>query len=281
MKLEILVVYVGYSFDLIICVVVVLIYQIIFYVFDDIQYGVDLFDLKVLGNIYIWIMNFINDVLEQCVVVLEGGVGVLVVVLGMVVIIYVIQIVVEVGDNIVLVVKFYGGIYNLLVYILLCIGIQVCFVVYDDIVVLEVLIDEWIKVVFCEIIGNLVGNIIDLQVLVDVVYCYGVLLIVDNMVVILVFCWLFEYGVDIIVYLLIKYMGGYGISIGGIVVDFGKFDWVVNKLCFLLLNMFDLFYYGVIYIEVFGFVVFIGCCWVVLLCNMGVVFLLFNVFFIF
>lgn len=134
-------------------------------------------------------------------------------------------------------------------------------------------IDENMKVVFCEFIGNLVGNVVDIKCWVDIVYEVGVLFIVDNIVVILVLCCVFDYGVDIVVYLFIKYIGGYGIIIGGIIVDLGKFDWVVYVDRFSMLIILDFSYYGVIYIEVFGLVVYIGCCCVVLFCNIGVVFL--------
>lgn len=182
------------------------------------------------------IMNFIIDVLEQCLVVLEGGIGVLVLVLGQVVIIYVFQIIVEVGDNIVVFSVLYGGSFNLLVYMLLQYGIQVCFVDLVDFFVFVVLIDECIKVVFVELIGNLCGNVIDIVVIVEVVYVVGVLLIVDNIVVMLFLLCLFEYGVDIVVYLLIKYLGGYGNSFGGVIIDFGCFDWVVQLKCFVCFN---------------------------------------------
>lgn len=153
-----------------------------------------------------------------------------------------------------------------------------CFVDLCDFVLFELLIDVCMKVIFVELVGNLFGNVIDIVVFVVVVYCYGILLIVDNMVLLLYLLCLFEYGVDIVVYLLMKYFGGYGMSFGGVIVDLGKFLWVDYVDCFKWLNELDVSYYGVVYIEVFGLVVYIGCVCVVLLCNMGVVILLFNVF---
>ncbi len=201
------------------------IYQTTSYAFDDTQHGADLFDLKVPGNIYTRIMNPTNDVLEQRVAALEGGVGALAVASGMAAITYAIQTVAEAGDNIVSVAKLYGGTYNLLAHTLPRIGIQARFAAHDDIAALEALIDERTKAVFCETVGNPAGNIIDLQALADAAHRHGVPLIVDNTVATPVLCRPFEHGADIIVHSLTKYMGGHGTSIGGIVVDSGKFDW--------------------------------------------------------
>ncbi len=229
MKLETLAVHAGYSPDPTTRAVAVPIYQTTSYAFDDTQHGADLFDLKVPGNIYTRIMNPTNDVLEQRVAALEGGVGALAVASGMAAITYAIQTVAEAGDNIVSVAKLYGGTYNLLAHTLPRIGIQARFAAHDDIAALEALIDERTKAVFCETIGNPAGNIIDLQALADAAHRHGVPLIVDNTVATPVLCRPFEHGADIIVHSLTKYMGGHGTSIGGIVVDSGKFDWAANK----------------------------------------------------
>ena len=226
---ETLAVHAGYSPDPTTRAVAVPIYQTTSYAFDDTQHGADLFDLKVPGNIYTRIMNPTNDVLEQRVAALEGGVGALAVASGMAAITYAIQTVAEAGDNIVSVAKLYGGTYNLLAHTLPRIGIQARFAAHDDIAALEALIDERTKAVFCETIGNPAGNIIDLQALADAAHRHGVPLIVDNTVATPVLCRPFEHGADIIVHSLTKYMGGHGTSIGGIVVDSGKFDWAANK----------------------------------------------------
>ncbi|HCE8290050.1 TPA: aminotransferase class I/II-fold pyridoxal phosphate-dependent enzyme, partial [Pseudomonas aeruginosa] len=218
MKLETLAVHAGYSPDPTTRAVAVPIYQTTSYAFDDTQHGADLFDLKVPGNIYTRIMNPTNDVLEQRVAALEGGVGALAVASGMAAITYAIQTVAEAGDNIVSVAKLYGGTYNLLAHTLPRIGIQARFAAHDDIAALEALIDERTKAVFCETIGNPAGNIIDLQALADAAHRHGVPLIVDNTVATPVLCRPFEHGADIIVHSLTKYMGGHGTSIGGIVV---------------------------------------------------------------
>lgn len=280
MKLETLAVHAGYSPDPSTRAVAVPIYQTTSYAFDDTQHGADLFDLKVPGNIYIRIMNPTNDVLEQRVAALEGGVGALAVASGMAAITYAIQTVAEAGDNIVSVAKLYGGTYNLLAHTLPRIGIQARFAAHDDIAALEALIDERTKAVFCETIGNPAGNIIDLQALADAAHRHGVPLIVDNTVATPVLCRPFEHGADIIVHSLTKYMGGHGTSIGGIVVDSGKFDWAANKSRFPLLNTPDPSYHGVTYTEAFGPAAFIGRCRVVPLRNMGAALSPFNAFLI-
>lgn len=194
MKLETLAVHAGYSPDPTTRAVAVPIYQTTSYAFDDTQHGADLFDLKVPGNIYTRIMNPTNDVLEQRVAALEGGVGALAVASGMAAITYAIQTVAEAGDNIVSVAKLYGGTYNLLAHTLPRIGIQARFAAHDDIAALEALIDERTKAVFCETIGNPAGNIIDLQALADAAHRHGVPLIVDNTVATPVLCRPFEHG---------------------------------------------------------------------------------------
>ncbi|MCU8856333.1 aminotransferase class I/II-fold pyridoxal phosphate-dependent enzyme, partial [Pseudomonas aeruginosa] len=204
MKLETLAVHAGYSPDPSTRAVAVPIYQTTSYAFDDTQHGADLFDLKVPGNIYTRIMNPTNDVLEQRVAALEGGVGALAVASGMAAITYAIQTVAEAGDNIVSVAKLYGGTYNLLAHTLPRIGIQARFAAHDDIAALEALIDERTKAVFCETIGNPAGNIIDLQALADAAHRHGVPLIVDNTVATPVLCRPFEHGADIIVHSLTK-----------------------------------------------------------------------------
>lgn len=244
MKLETLAVHAGYSPDPTTRAVAVPIYQTTSYAFDDTQHGADLFDLKVPGNIYTRIMNPTNDVLEQRVAALEGGVGALAVASGMAAITYAIQTVAEAGDNIVSVAKLYGGTYNLLAHTLPRIGIQARFAAHDDVAALEALIDERTKAVFCETIGNPAGNIIDLQALADAAHRHSVPLIVDNTVATPVLCRPFEHGADIVVHSLTKYMGGHGTSIGGIVVDSGRFDWAANKSRFPLLNTPDPSYHA-------------------------------------
>lgn len=280
MKLETLAIHAGYSPDPTTKAVAVPIYQTTSYAFDSTQHGADLFDLKVPGNIYTRIMNPTNDVLEQRVAALEGGVGALAVASGMAAITYAIQTIAGVGDNIVSTAKLYGGTYNLFAHTLPRQGIEVRFAPHDDIAAMEALIDDNTKAVFCESIGNPAGNIIDLKALADAAHRHGVPLIVDNTVATPVLCRPFEHGADIVVHALTKYIGGHGNSIGGMVVDSGKFPWADHKERFPLLNTPDASYHGVVYTEAFGPAAFIGRCRVVPLRNMGAALSPFNAFLI-
>ena len=280
MKLETLAIHAGYDPDPTTKAVAVPIYQTSSFAFDDTQHGADLFDLKVAGNIYSRIMNPTNAVLEERVAALEGGVGALAVASGMAAITYAIQTVAEAGDNIVSVAKLYGGTYNLLAHTLPRFGIQTRFAAHDDIAALEALIDERTKAVFCESIGNPAGNIVDLAALAEAAHRHGVPLIVDNTVATPILCRPFEHGADIVVHSLTKYIGGHGTSIGGIVVDSGKFPWADNKARFPQLNTPDPSYHGVTYTEAFGPAAFIGRCRVVPLRNTGAALSPFNAFLI-
>nr|WP_294976798.1 bifunctional O-acetylhomoserine aminocarboxypropyltransferase/cysteine synthase [uncultured Pseudomonas sp.] len=280
MKLETLAIHAGYSPDPTTKAVAVPIYQTTSYAFDDTQHGADLFDLKVAGNIYTRIMNPTNAVLEERVAALEGGVGALAVASGMAAITYAIQTVAEAGDNIVSVAKLYGGTYNLLAHTLPRMGIHTRFAAHDDIAALEALIDSRTKAVFCESIGNPAGNIVDIAALAEAAHRHGVPLIVDNTVATPVLCRPFEHGADIVVHSLTKYIGGHGTSIGGIVIDSGKFPWADNKERFALLNTPDPSYHGVTYTEAFGPAAFIGRCRVVPLRNTGAALSPFNAFLI-
>lgn len=269
MKLETLAIHAGYSPDPTTKAVAVPIYQTTSYAFDSTQHGADLFDLKVPGNIYTRIMNPTNDVLEQRMAALEGGVGGLAVASGMAAITYAIQTLAEVGDNIVSVAKLYGGTYNLFAHTLPRQGIEVRFAAHDDIAALESLIDARTKAVFCESIGNPSGNIIDIAALAAAAHRHGVPLIVDNTVATPALCRPIEHGADIVVHSLTKYIGGHGTTVGGIVIDSGHFPWADNAERFPLLNSPDPSYHGVVYTEAFGPAAFIGRCRVVPLRNMG------------
>tara|TARA_R110000796_G_scaffold1028_5_gene3896 strand:- start:12465 stop:13775 length:1311 start_codon:yes stop_codon:yes gene_type:complete len=280
MKLETLAIHAGYTPDPTTHAVAVPIYQTTSYSFDDTQHGADLFDLKVPGNIYSRIMNPTNDVLEQRVAALEGGVGALAMASGMAAITAAIQTLAETGDNIVSVAKLYGGTYNLFAHTLPRQGIEVRFAAHDDVAALEQLIDSRTKAVFCESIGNPSGNILDIQALADAAHRHGVPLIVDNTVATPALCRPFEFGADIVVHSLTKYMGGHGTTLGGIVVDGGSFPWTQQAERFPLLNTPDPSYHGVVYTEAFGPAAFIGRCRVVPLRNMGAALSPFNAFMI-
>ncbi len=280
MKLETLSVHAGYSPDPTTKAVAVPIYQTTSYAFDDTQHGADLFDLKVPGNIYTRIMNPTNDVLEQRVAALEEGIAAVAVASGMAAITYAIQTIAQVGDNIVSVAKLYGGTYNLMAHTFPRIGIEARFAPHDDLVALEALIDEKTKAVFCESITNPSGNIVDIQALATVAHRHGVPLIVDNTVATPYLCRPFEHGADIIIHSLTKYIGGHGNSIGGIVVDSGKFPWAEHKDRFEILNTPDVSYHGVNYVEHFGAAAYIARCRVAPLRGTGAALSPFNAFLI-
>ncbi|MCZ2721604.1 aminotransferase class I/II-fold pyridoxal phosphate-dependent enzyme [Marinomonas sp. 15G1-11] len=269
MKPESIALHHGYTSEATTKAAAVPIYQTTSYTFDDTQHGADLFDLKVAGNIYTRIMNPTTDVLEQRMAALEGGIAGLAVASGMAAITYAIQALTEVGDNIVSTSQLYGGTYNLFAHTLPRQGVDVRMAAADDYAGLEALIDNKTKAMFCESIGNPAGNIVDLQKLAEIAHKNGVPLIVDNTVATPVLCRPFEHGADIVVHSLTKYVGGHGTTIGGIIIDSGKFDWTADKVRFAVLNEPDPSYHGVVYTEALGAAAYIGRCRVVPLRNTG------------
>lgn len=269
MKLESLALHHGYESEATTKAAAVPIYQTTSYTFDDTQHGADLFDLKVPGNIYTRIMNPTTDVLEQRIAAMEGGIGALVVASGMAAITYAIQCICSVGDNIVSTSQLYGGTYNLFAHTLPNQGIEARMVSGDDFDGLDQAIDENTKLVFCESIGNPAGNIVDIEKFAEIAHKHGVPLVVDNTVATPFLCRPFELGADIVIHSLTKYIGGHGTSIGGAIVDSGKFDWVANKERFSILNEPDPSYHGVVYTEALGAAAYIGRCRVVPLRSTG------------
>jgi O-acetylhomoserine (thiol)-lyase len=269
MKLESIALHEGYKSEETTKAAAVPIYQTTSYTFDDTQHGADLFDLKVPGNIYTRIMNPTTAVLEQRIAAMEGGIGALCVASGMAAITYAIQCITEVGDNIVSTSQLYGGTYNFFAHSLPRQGVDVRMVSYDDFEGFDNAIDENTKAIFCESIGNPAGNVVDLQRLADIAHKHGVPLIVDNTVATPYLCRPFEHGADIVVHSLTKYIGGHGTSVGGAIIDSGKFDWAANKERFAVLNEPDPSYHGVVYTEALGEAAYIGRCRVVPLRNTG------------
>jgi len=269
MKIESLALHHGYESEATTKSAAVPIYQTTSYTFDNTQHGADLFDLKVAGNIYSRIMNPTTAVLEQRLAAIEGGIGALAVASGMAAITYSIQALTEVGDNIVSTSQLYGGTYNLFAHTLPRQGVEVRMASFDDFEGLEALIDDRTKALFCESIGNPAGNVVDIARLAEIAHRHGVPVIVDNTVATPVLCRPFEHGADIVVHSLTKYIGGHGTTIGGIIIDSGKFDWVAHKARFSLLNEPDASYHGVVYTEAFGPAAYIGRCRVVPLRNTG------------
>ncbi|HWP11173.1 MAG TPA: aminotransferase class I/II-fold pyridoxal phosphate-dependent enzyme [Ramlibacter sp.] len=268
-KFETLSVHAGYSPDPTTKAVVPPIYQTVAYAFDSAQHGADLFDLKVPGNIYTRIMNPTQDVLEQRVAALEGGIAALAVASGMAAITASIQTIAESGDNIVSASTLYGGTYNLFAHTLPQQGIETRFADSSKPQSFAALIDGRTKAVFCESIGNPLGNVTDIAALAKVAHDHGVPLIVDNTVPSPYLCRPIEHGADIVVHSLTKYLGGHGNTVGGIIVDSGKFPWASHKARFRRLNEPDVSYHGVVYTEALGPAAYIGRARVVPLRNMG------------
>ena len=269
MRLESLALHHGYDSEATTKAAAVPIYQTTSYTFDNTQHGADLFDLKVACNIYTRIMNPTTDVLEQRLTAMEGGIGALALSSGMAAITYAIQCIADVGCNIVSTSQLYGGTYNLFAHTFPRQGVEVRMVSADDYDGFEAAIDENTRALFCESIGNPAGNVVDIVKLAEIAHRHGVPLIVDNTVATPYLCRPFELDADIVVHSLTKYIGGHGTSIGGIIVDSGKFDWAANRERFPMLNEPDPSYHGVVYTEALGEAAYIGRCRVVPLRNTG------------
>ncbi|MBA3637947.1 MAG: aminotransferase class I/II-fold pyridoxal phosphate-dependent enzyme, partial [Acidobacteria bacterium] len=248
------------------------------YEFDDAQHGADLFNLVVPGNIYTRIMNPTNDVLEQRVAALEGGVAGLALSSGMAAVTYSVLTIAQGGNNIVSVPSLYGGTFTLFAHTLPSLGIEVRFAKDDSAAALDALIDGKTAAVFCESIGNPAGNIPDLEAITAMAHTHGVPVIVDNTVPTPVLMKPIEFGADIVVHALTKYIGGHGNSIGGIIIDSGKFPWTDHKARFPMLNNPEPAYHGVVYTDALGPAAYIGRARTVPLRNTGSAMSPFNAF---
>ncbi|WP_394243213.1 O-acetylhomoserine aminocarboxypropyltransferase/cysteine synthase family protein [Vibrio astriarenae] len=269
MKDETLSIHFGYETDPTTKSVATPIYQTVAYEFDNAQHGADLFNLEVPGNIYTRIMNPTNDVLEKRMAALEGGIAGLVVSAGSAAINYAILTLAQAGDNIVSTPQLYGGTYTLFAHMLPNQGIKVRFAKDDKPESLAELIDDNTKAVYCESIGNPAGNIIDLERVAELAHAQGVPVIVDNTVATPALCKPIEFGADIVVHSLTKYVGGHGTTLGGIIIDSGKFPWAEHKERFPVFNTPEPSYHGVVYAEAFGEAAFIGRARTVPLRNTG------------
>ncbi|MGB1110297.1 MAG: O-acetylhomoserine aminocarboxypropyltransferase/cysteine synthase family protein [Gammaproteobacteria bacterium] len=228
------------------------IHQTVAYEFDNAQHGADLFNLAVPGNIYTRIMNPTWDVLEKRVAALEGGLAALCTSAGSAAIHYAVLTIAEAGDNIVTVPQLYGGTYTLFAHMLPKMGIDVRFATSDKAEDIEKLIDAKTKAVFCESIGNPAGNIVDIEPIAAMAKSHGVPVIVDNTVATPALLNPIDYGVDIVVHSMTKYMGGHGTTLGGIIVDSGKFPWAEHAERFPVLNQPEAAYHGVVYARDVG-----------------------------
>ena len=280
MKFETIAVHGGYSPEPTTNAVAVPIYQTTSYSFRDTQHGADLFDLKEAGNIYTRIMNPTSDVLENRVAALEGGVGALALASGSAATTYAIMTICEAGDNIVSTSTLYGGTYTLFAHQLPRFGVDVKFGDHSKIDQMEKLIDSKTKAIFCESIGNPAANVVDVPKMAKIAHKHNLPLIVDNTVPSPYIFRPIEHGADIVVHSLTKYMGGHGTTIGGIIVDSGKFPWEKHKRKFSRLNTPDMSYHGVVFTEAAGKAAFIVAARTVALRNMGAAISPFNSFLI-
>ncbi|MEG1834266.1 MAG: aminotransferase class I/II-fold pyridoxal phosphate-dependent enzyme [Burkholderiaceae bacterium] len=278
MRIETIAVHGGYTPDPTTKSVAVPIYQTVAYSFDSAQHGADLFDLKVAGNIYTRIMNPTNAVLEQRVALLEGGIGAVALASGMAAITYAIQTITEAGDNILSASQLYGGTYNLFAHTFPQQGITTRFFDLGDADAIARLADSRTKAVFVESIGNPSGRVADIAKLAAAAHKVGIPLIVDNTVASPYLLRPIEHGADIVVHSLTKYLGGHGTSVGGAIVDSGKFPWAEHKERFRRLNEPDASYHGVVYTEALGAAAYIGRARVVPLRNTGAAISPFNAF---
>src|SRR3954451_18900215 len=254
------------------------IYQTTSYVFDDTEHAADLFALKVPGNIYTRIANPTWDVLEQRLAQLEGDIAALVTASGQAAVTYAVLNVARAGDNIISVSQLYGGTYNFFAHTLPQYGIEVRFVDADDPSAIADLVDDRTRLVFGETIGNPRLNVLDVSAWAEAAHAHGLPLIIDNTVATPLGARVLDLGADIAVHSLTKFIGGHGTSIGGAIVDSGRFDWVANGARFPGLTQPDPSYHGVVWSDALGPAAYIGRPRTVLLRNTGAALSPFNAF---
>jgi O-acetylhomoserine (thiol)-lyase len=269
MKRETIALHVGYDGDPTTKAVAVPIYQTVAFEFDDAAHGAALFNLEVQGNIYTRIGNPTNTVLEKRVAALEGGVEALSVSSGMAAIHYSLINIAEMGHNIVSTPQLYGATYTLLAHILPKQGIGGRFAESDHPDAVEKLIDENTRAVFCESVGNPAGNVADIEGLARVAHKHGVPLIVDNTVATPILLRPIEYGADVVLHSMTKFMGGHGTTLGGMIVDSGKFPWRDHPKRYYMLNVPEIAYHGVVYTEHYGAAAYVARCRTVAQRNTG------------
>ena len=269
MRDETIAIHAGFKSDPATKAVAVPIYQTVAYEFDDAAHGAALFNLEVEGNIYSRIMNPTVAVLEQRAAELEGGIAGLCVSAGSAAINYSILNIAESGNNIVTTPQLYGGSYTLFRHMLPKQGIEVRFAEDDSAAALQKCVDDKTSAVFCESIGNPAGNIVDIEAVAKMAHEQGVPLIVDNTVPTPVLTKPIQWGADIVVNSMTKYMGGHGSVLGGVIVDSGKFPWADYPKKFYMLNEPEPSYHGVIYTEALEEAAYIGRARTVPLRNTG------------
>jgi O-acetylhomoserine (thiol)-lyase len=278
MRQETIAIHAGYQGDTATKAVAVPIYQTIAFEFDSAEHGAALFNLEVEGNIYTRIGNPTNTVLEKRVAALEGGVDALSVSSGMAAIHYAIANITELGTNIVSTPQLYGATYTFFVHILSKQGITTRFAESDHPDDVETLIDENTRAVFCESVGNPAGNVADIEGLARIAHKHGVPLIVDNTIATPILLRPIEYGADVVVHSMTKFMGGHGTTLGGVIVDSGKFPWGDCPARYHMMIQPEPAYHGVVYTEHYGAAAFVARCRTVCQRNTGATLSPFNGF---
>jgi O-acetylhomoserine (thiol)-lyase len=278
MKPETIAIHAGFSSDPATHAVAVPIYQTAAYAFDSAEHGAALFNLEVEGYRYTRISNPTTAVLEERVAALEGAVGALSVSSGQAALYYAALNVTEMGRNIVSVPQLYGTTYTLFAHILPKLGVQVRFAKSDRAADIESLIDQDTRAIFCETVGNPAGNVCDLEALASVAHRHAMPLIVDNTVATPMLVRPVDFGADVVVHSLTKFMGGHGTTLGGIVVDCGSFPWVKHAARYPMFTEPDESYHGLVYTEHYGKAAFIGRCRSVYQRTMGAVLAPMNAF---
>ncbi len=278
MKQETIAIHAGYDGDATTKAVAVPIYQTVAFEFDSAEHGAALFNLEVQGNIYTRIGNPTNTVLEKRVAALEGGVDGLSVSSGMAAIEYALVNLLEVGTNVISTPQLYGATYTLLAHIFPKRGIESRFAVTDRPEDIEKLVDENTRAIYCESVGNPAGNVADIEGIAKVAHRHGVPLIVDNTVATPMLLRPIEYGADVVVHSMTKFMGGHGTSIGGMIVDSGKFPWRKYPEKFYMFNRPEIAYHGVVYVDHYGDAAYVARCRTVCQRNTGATLSPFNGF---
>jgi O-acetylhomoserine (thiol)-lyase len=260
MRPETVAIHGGYEDDPTTKAVAVPIYQTVAYSFDSADHGAALFNLEVEGFRYSRISNPTTAVLERRVAALEGGLEALCVSTGQAALNYAALNLTELGSNIVSVPQLYGTTYTLFAHVLPSQGVSVRFADSDHPEAIEKLVDHKTRAVFCESIGNPAGNICDIEALAAIAHKHGVPLVVDNTVPTPILLRPIDYGADIVVHSLTKFMGGHGTTLGGIIVDSGKFPWEEHALRFPMFTQPDLSNHGLVYSDHFKKAAYIARC---------------------
>jgi O-acetylhomoserine (thiol)-lyase len=271
MKPETIAIHAGYDVDPTTKAVAVPIYQTASYAFDSAAHAAALFNLEEDGFRYTRIGNPTTAVLERRVAALEGGEAALCVSSGQAAVYYAVSNVSELGSNIISTPQLYGTTHTLFSHILPAQGITVRFAESDSPAAIERLVDQQTRAIFCESVGNPAGNICDLEGIAHVAHRHGLPLIVDNTVATPILLRPIEYGADIVVHSLTKFLGGHGTTLGGAIVDSGNFPWAEHADRFAMFNEPDASYHGMKYAEHFGRAAYIARCRSVYMRTMGAV----------